>query len=271
MLIEFRFLKMLRSLLVFAVLAALASAAAKIDAQISGKSIQFPESVTLSATDLPLEVTFQLQDAADDAVVLVRVLNQKSLADVSFVAGTTKEKGSYQVTIKDLPYDIKSSSQDFQVSAYFGASGSAAPLEWNLAKLKSVATPTSEFQQEQINGGLAWNSEVFEPQPEIHHTFQPPVKMTNAFFSTLFAGAVVAVPWIVFLGLAKQPLSKLQFDTTKIAFLPSLSMLAVEGAFVGLVALYWLDVVTTVFDMVTYGCVLVAASILSHRWLVNNK
>ncbi|KAI3633042.1 hypothetical protein MIR68_009117 [Amoeboaphelidium protococcarum] len=111
--------------------------------------------------------------------------------------------------------------------------------------------------------------DVFEPLPELQHTFRPDPKMPSSLISFTFSG-IVFVPWVVLLlyWLSNGALNMKKFPFARAGeLLPSVLFIGGLCAYVYTMFLYWLKF--NMFEMLTIVAPLCAFIALSGRWLVS--
>ncbi|KAK7035382.1 hypothetical protein VNI00_011913 [Paramarasmius palmivorus] len=105
----------------------------------------------------------------------------------------------------------------------------------------------------------------FHVRPEIQHTFRPDPKTPPQAVSAAFAGAVIAAPWLLLLGLWSQ----ISFKPTSRLFSPHiLPFIATLGAFEVLLYKYWVEL--RLGQVLAYGAVLGVVTVFTGRHALSN-
>ena len=151
--------------------------------------------------------------------------------------------------------------------------GGNQPLSWELGQVdfKSQFQPSGLGTSDTLNGGLEWNSEIFDPLPEIQHVFRPDVVMPNAAFSIVFALLTVVIPSAVFFLYGFPILKKLSFNPSKVPFLSAIVLFSLQLIFVATLAIYWFEVLPflkNVLQLLQYTVPLLIAVHLAGQWHV---
>ncbi|KAF5371595.1 hypothetical protein D9758_003496 [Tetrapyrgos nigripes] len=221
---------------------------------------QKPSPLHLSQTDI-LKLTFQIVDKSSGNGVQPRQVFLRFYDEESGeegiqplrVASTGKVK--FDLDMSKPPLSIPpTSTAPLEVSLFIGGSTTStsySPLKMDLFSLHIPASHPVPPHPDEAS---------FHLLPEIEHTFRPDPKLPPTFISAVFAGAVIAAPWIVLLGLwfslPSLPLPSLASPS----ILPfTLSI----GAFEFLLYKYWVEL--KLGDVLFYGAILGGVTVFTGR------
>ncbi|KAJ3087244.1 hypothetical protein HK100_008447, partial [Physocladia obscura] len=164
--------------------------------QVSSTSAKTPSKFTKPVNlgeDETLQLSFARSETDDDIVFAHFVHMQKKNVEASFVMEGSK--GKYFISIdvakkNTFIYNQFKSNPGAYTVSFLSTRFQQDPIK--------VGTVDFEIRESPVVTVLG-STEVFAPQKEIFHVFRKEETMPNVLISYLFAGLVVAVPWILLL------------------------------------------------------------------------
>ncbi|KAI8976709.1 oligosaccharyl transferase delta subunit [Trametes punicea] len=210
--------------------------------------------LSLGSSDV-LKLTFQVVDQEDGKGVQPHQTFLRFYDEVSGEEGiqpvkvTTGGKAKFELNMARPPASLPPTTTDpLRVSLYIG-SFVHNPVEYELFDL--IVPPSQPPAQHPDEAS-------FHVRPEIQHTFRPDPKSPPKLISAFFA-ALLAVPWVVLLGLWSHisPQVPYLFSPSILPFIASLA------AFEALLVWYW--VALKLGQVLLYGAILAIPTALTGK------
>ncbi|KAF5389558.1 hypothetical protein D9757_004141 [Collybiopsis confluens] len=213
------------------------------------------ETITIRQDDT-LKLSFQINDkiskqAVQPAQTFLRFYDEQSGEEgIQPIRVTSSGKVKFELNMAKPPLSLPpTSNSPLKVTLLLG-SPSYTPEKLDLFSLHIPASHSAPSHPDEAN---------FHLLPEIAHSFRPEPRLPPRAVSTLFAGAVLVIPWLVLTGLwfSISPRVPRLFSPNILPFTASL------GAFEFLLYRYWVEL--KLGDVLTYGAILGLVTVFTGR------